>query len=103
MVSAQEIKLNLIELRKIIQQLQIGIDDFTGYTTTFRSNTRGRLKSFHSDFIDKVDALLDNMNNDINQDLIYQMEEIHQAGKILLESMKQLDEELGEAIGGNGS
>ena len=43
------------------------------------------------------------MNNDINQDLINQIEEIHQAGKILLESMKQVDEELGEAIGGNGS
>ncbi|MBA4538737.1 hypothetical protein H1Z61_16790 [Bacillus aquiflavi] len=103
MGSTQEIKLHLEELQTTLNQLQTGMNEFTSYTTTFRSNTRDRLKNFHSDFIAKVDVLLDNMNNDVNQDLIKQLQEIYQAGKTLLESMKQVDEELGEAIGGDRS
>ncbi|NBJ71619.1 MULTISPECIES: hypothetical protein [Clostridia] len=103
MVSGQKIKVDFIELQKIIDELRAAIDDFEGYTTDFRSNTRDRLKSFHSDFISKMDGLLDNMNNDVNQDLSKQMEEIHQAGVALLKGMKEVDEELGAAIGGDGS
>lgn len=102
-VSGQQIKVNFIALQKIIDELRVAIDDFEGYTTDFRSNTRDRLKTFNSDFISKVDGLLDNMNNDVNQDLVKQMEEIHQAGVALLKGMKEVDEELGAAIGGEGS
>ncbi|MGG4179196.1 hypothetical protein ABEW03_07790 [Virgibacillus pantothenticus] len=103
MVSGQKIKVDFIELQKIIDDLRAAIDDFEGYTTDFRSNTRDRLKSFQSDFISKMDGLLDNMNNDVNQDLSKQMEEIYQAGVALLKGMKEVDEELGAAIGGDSS
>ncbi|MBT2216284.1 hypothetical protein KK120_10655 [Virgibacillus dakarensis] len=102
-MAGQAIKIDFVELQNILSQLRTGIDDFTGYTTTFRSNTSDRLEAFNSDFIAKVDALLDNMNNDVNQDLVNQMETIYQAGKAVLDGMKQVDEEAAKAIGGDGS
>lgn len=74
------------------------MDEFRSYTDSFRNGTRDQLKSFNSDFIEKVDAVLDNMKDDINSDLLKNLEDIHRAGKKILDEMKQADEEVGEMI-----
>ncbi len=97
----QRIKLDLNSLENTLNQLRNGIDDFKNYSTTFRSSTQDRLAGFNSDFVSKVDALLNSMNDDVNEDLINRMEMIYQEGKTIFDIMKKLDEEVAEAIGGN--
>lgn len=96
----QRIKLDLETIEDTLNQLRNSIDDLTGYTTTFRSNTQDRLAGFNSDFASKADALLGSMNNDVNQDLINKMEMIHEMGNSIFKVMQMLDEEIAEAIGG---
>ncbi|WP_110928129.1 hypothetical protein [Bacillus massiliglaciei] len=92
------IKMDIRELQATLQTLQSSIDEFSSYTDTFRTGTRNQLKNFNSDFIEKVDAILDYMNNDINQDLVKNTDDVHAAGKGILEEMKKADEEVGRAI-----
>ncbi|WP_243291859.1 YwqI/YxiC family protein [Bacillus sp. FJAT-47783] len=99
-MAAPTIKIDTNELQMVLNKLDTAMDEFTSYTTTFRENTRNQLKGFHSDFIDQVDALLDNMNDDINTDLLKTINKIHQAGEELLKNMKNADEGLGESIRG---
>jgi ABC-type transporter Mla subunit MlaD len=93
-----KIKLDLLELQAALDSLQTSIDDFTSYTTTFASNTRDQLTSFNSDFIEKVDALLDNTNDDINTNLLKKLKLIHEAGEKLSVDMKTTDEEISQII-----
>ncbi|WP_110927752.1 hypothetical protein [Bacillus massiliglaciei] len=92
------IKMDIRELQAALQTLQSSINEFSSYTDTFRTGTRNQLKNFHSDFIEKVDAILDYMNNDINTDLVKNMNDVHAAGKGILEEMKKADEEVSKAI-----
>ena len=102
-LAKSEIKLDIADLESTLDRLDSSIEEFTSYTTSFRSHTRDRLKAFNSDFIDKVDALLDNMNDDMNSDLIDQLNAIHQSGKALLNNMKEVDEEISTKIGSGSS
>lgn len=102
-LAKSEIKLDLANLDSTLDRLKSSMEEFTSYTTSFRSNTRDRLKAFNSDFIDKVDALLDNMNDDRNSDLIDQRKAIHQGGKAILDNMKEVDEKISEKIGSGSS
>lgn len=102
-LAKSEIKLDLANLDSTLDRLKSSMEEFTSYTTSFRSNTRDRLKAFNSDFIDKVDALLDNMNDDRNSDLIDQWKAIHQGGKAILDNMKEVDEKISEKIGSGSS
>lgn len=86
------------DLQATLQKLESSMDEFRSYTDNFRSGTRDQLKSFNSDFIEKVDAVLENMNDDINSDLLKNLEDIHRAGKKILDEMKKADEEVGEMI-----
>ncbi|APH03817.1 hypothetical protein [Bacillus weihaiensis] len=92
------IKMSVHDLQTTLQTLQSSIEEFSSYTDTFRTGTRDQLKNFNSDFIEKVDAILDNMNDDINKDLLKDMYAIHAAGKEMLEEMKKADEEASELI-----
>lgn len=102
-LAKSEIKLDLANLDSTLDRLKSSMEGFTSYTTSFCSNTRDRLKAFNSDFIDKVDALLDNMNDDRNSDLIDQWKAIHQGGKAILDNMKEVDEKISEKIGSGSS
>lgn len=102
-LAKSEIKLDLANLDSTLDRLKSSMEEFTSYTTSFRSNTRDRLKAFNSDFIDKVDALLDNMNDDRNSDLIDQRKAIHQGGKAILDNMKEVDEKISKKIGSGSS
>ncbi|MDQ0233142.1 hypothetical protein [Metabacillus malikii] len=93
-----EIKLDINELKAALDSLQQGIDDFTSYTTSFRNGTRDQLKSFNSDFIDKLDALLDNMNDDINTSLLENLNSIKKVGEQIIEQMQSTDEQIGQKI-----
>lgn len=86
-----------------LDKLRNSMDDFNSYTTTFRSSTQERLDGFNSDFISKMDDVLKSMNNDVNQDLLEEMEQLHQEGKAIYDTMKMLDEEAAKAIGGDQS
>ncbi|KAB7667716.1 hypothetical protein [Bacillus sp. B1-b2] len=92
------IKMDVHDLQATLQKLESSMDEFRSYTDNFRSGTRDQLKSFNSDFIEKVDAVLENMNDDINSDLLKNLEDIHRAGKKILDEMKKADEEVGEMI-----
>ncbi|WLR42585.1 hypothetical protein LC087_18185 [Bacillus carboniphilus] len=76
----QDIHIDLNELKAALNTLKQSINDFSSYTTNFRSSTRGELKSFNSDFIQEVDALLDNMGNDSETHLLKNVEAIYQSG-----------------------
>ncbi|AYV66668.1 MULTISPECIES: hypothetical protein [Niallia] len=93
-----QIKMDIRELQATLQTLQSSIDEFSSYTDTFRTGTRNQLKNFHSDFIDKVDAILDHMNNDVNKELVKNMHAVYTAGKSILEEMTKADEEIGKDI-----
>jgi hypothetical protein len=100
---AKEIKLDLSNLKSALKKLDASIDDFESYTTSFRTSTMDRLKDFNSDFISKVDALLDNMKNDINSDLMEQLRNVHAAGDSLLITMRDTDELIAGKIRGGDS
>ncbi|MDQ0227328.1 hypothetical protein CHH83_25240 [Bacillus sp. 7586-K] len=93
-----DIKLDINELQAALNSLQSGIDDFKSYTTTFRDSTRDQLKSFNSDFIDKLDGVLDNMNDDINTSLLENLESIKKVGEKIIEEMQSADEQIGQKI-----
>ncbi|MEH7180119.1 DUF5344 family protein [Neobacillus vireti] len=97
---AKEIKLDIESLQSTLNELKKSIEDFKSYTTTFNSNTRNQLESFNSDFIEKVDGLLENMNDNMNTDLIKNVNAIHKAGEELLRNMKETDEKIGESFWG---
>lgn len=94
----QNIKLNIIELQAALSSLKASIQEFDSYTKNFRSSTRGQLKSFNSDFVEEMDALLDNINDDSNTKLLENLHAIHQAGEILVTKMKETDEKIGQVI-----
>ncbi|USK34060.1 YwqI/YxiC family protein [Bacillus sp. F19] len=97
-MAAKEIKLDKESLQSTLNELKKAIDNFNSYTTTFNSNTRNQLESFNSDFIEKVDTLLENMTDNVNTDLIKNMNAIHKVGEELLRNMKETDEEISDAI-----
>ncbi|CAM3924627.1 hypothetical protein [Mesobacillus zeae] len=99
-MASQNIKLNLDELESALSALKASISDFKSYTTNFRSGTRSQLKSFNSDFVDAVDDLLDNMNDDSNTKLLKHLDAIHDAGAMLVKQMKETDEKIGTKIRG---
>ncbi len=94
------IKIDLENLQKTLQSLESSINEFESYTTTFRDGTRDKLKPMNSDFIEKMDALLDNMKNDINTDFIEKLNNIYEMGEAILVDIKETDEEIGKIIQG---
>ncbi|WP_074034014.1 hypothetical protein [Bacillus massilinigeriensis] len=99
-MAGKQIKLNLSELESALRSLDHAISDFKSYTTNFRSGTRSQLKSFHSDFVDAVDDLLDNMNDDSSTKLLEHLDAIHDAGVMLVKKMKETDEKISSKIKG---
>ena len=100
-MASQKIQLNLSELRSALNSLDSSISEFKSYTKNFHDSTRDELKSFNSDFIEEVDALLDNMHNDSQTQLLNNLDAIYQAGDMLLEKMKETDEKIGTTIRSN--
>lgn len=97
---ATEIKLDISNLETALKKLDTSIIDFESYTTSFRKSTMNLLKDFNSDFISKVDALLDNMKDDMSSELMTQLESIHIAGQELLATMQETDELIAQKIRG---
>lgn len=102
-MAGQQIKLDLVSLEEILNQLRNSVDELTNYTTTFRTSTSDRMAGFNSDFISKMDALLNSMKDDVDQELINQMEMTYQEGKAIFDTMQLVDEEAANAIGGDQS
>lgn len=102
-MAGQQIKLDLVSLEKILNQLRNSVDELTDYTTTFRTSTSDRMVGFNSDFISKMDALLNSMKDDVDQELINQMEMTYQEGKAIFDTMQMVDEKAANAIGGDQS
>lgn len=102
-MSKPDIKIDMDSFQSTLDLLKNSIDEFKSYTTSFRDNTRDQLGSFKSDFIDKVDALLDNMKNDMNTDLVDKLNWIHQSGQSILDEMRRSDEEISSVIKGVSS
>lgn len=100
---AGDIKLDVANLETALDQLNESIEVFESYTTTFNQSTRDRFDSFNSDFIAKVDGLLDNMNDDMSSDLLEQLKAIYQTGDALLTTMRETDEFIAGEIGSGSS
>lgn len=103
LLSKLDIKIDLHQFQSTLNLLKNSIEDFEGYTTRFRNSTRGKLDSFNSDFISKVDRLLDNMKNDMSSEMLDELRWIHAAAEGILKRMKHADEELGMSIRGASS
>lgn len=102
-MASQQIKLDMDGIEDTLEKLRNSIDDLTSYTTNFCSNTQDQLEGFNSDFISKVDDLLKSVHNDVDQNLINEMEVLHQEGKSIFVKMKSVDEEAAKAIEGDQS
>jgi hypothetical protein len=102
-LSKLNIKIDLIQFQSTLNLLKNSIEDFEGYTKRFRNHTRGRLDNFNSDFISIVDSLLDNMKDDMSSDMLDELRWIYAAADGILQSMKQVDDELAKSIKGASS
>lgn len=95
-----DLEIDFKSLQSEINKLDKAISTFEPYSTNFVKDTLGMLEGFNSDFISKMEALLNDMRDTEAPKLVKELKDYNRAIKQAAEAFETEDKKYASIMGG---